>query len=114
MSESEKKNVTEDLGSSLGSSDCVVLFDVWVPGNQLRCAVERSQAIADGISSAPLIEREWSGSLPWRPDQIVQLGEAVVSERDAANPHVVTVTRWGSASEVNSVEGQGSGQQRCD
>lgn len=48
------------------------------------------------------------------PQQIVQLGEAMTSERDAFNPHVVTVTRWGSAFEAISAEDQGEGQRRCE
>lgn len=45
--------------------------------------------------------------------QIVQL-EIVETERDATTPHVVTVTRWGSAFEAISAEDQGAGQRRCE
>ena len=40
-----------------------VLFDVWLPENQLRSEVDRSQSIADVIESAPLREVVWSGSI---------------------------------------------------
>ena len=49
-----------------------------------------------------------------RPEQVVQFGKAIESERDSANPNVVIVTRWESASDANIAERQGSDQPRCE
>lgn len=38
------------------------VFEIWVPENQLVAEVDHNHSIAAVIESAPLFEREWSGS----------------------------------------------------